>query len=159
MRSLFVLLPTLAHAQHATPVITKALMRDIATGKVPATSLVDPDIGLVVIDYLADEREPAVKSSRRLCGSAAESHLRQWVKMHLRPAVELDELFACTNRPRPTCIAGTGETKTAYELRPLPDGTLVIDTLITTDATSEPKDRRLVVARLREKRLGGRCDR
>jgi hypothetical protein len=50
-------------------------------------------------------------------------------------------------------------TKTAYELRPLPDGTLVIDTLITTDATYEPKDKPLVVARLREKQRGGRCER
>jgi hypothetical protein len=137
VRSLFVLLPTLAHAQHATPVVTKALMRDIAAGKVPAARLVDPDIGVVVIDYVA-ERDPVARSSRRLCGSAAESHLRDWVKTHLRPAVALDELFACTT---------------------LPDGTLVIDTLITTDATSEPKDRPLVVARLREKQLGGRCER
>jgi hypothetical protein len=89
---LFVLLPTLAHAQHATPVVTKAFMREVATGKLPAAKLVDPDTGLVVIDYVTDERDPVEKSSRRLCGSAAEAHLRSWVKTHLRPAVDLDEL-------------------------------------------------------------------
>ena len=136
-------------------------MRDVATGRVPPANLVDPSLGLVVIDYVIDERDPVEKSSRRLCGSAAEAHLRTWVKTHLRPAVELDELFSCTNRPRPTCIAGIGGeimTKTTYELRPLPDGTLVIDTLITTDATYAPKDKPLVIARLRAKQFGGRCE-
>lgn len=135
-------------------------MRDVAAGKLPAAELVDPDVGLVVIDYITDEREPAERSSHRLCGGAAEAHLRAWVRDHLRPAITLDELFSCANRPRPTCIAGIpGETmtKTTYELRPLPDGTLVFDTLITTDATYEPKDRPRVVARLRAKQLGGRC--
>ena len=162
MRALFVFVPTMSLAQSATPVVTKAFMRDIATGKVTTAHLVDPDTGIVVIDYVTDERDPVEKSSRRLCGPAAESHLRYWVKNHLRPAVDLDELFSCTNRPRPTCtvgIAGEIMTKTDYELRPLPDGTLVVDTLITTDSTYVPKDKPRVVARLREKQLGGRCPR
>jgi hypothetical protein len=154
------LIPAVAAAEPPTPVVTKAFMRAIAAGKVPTADLVDPDIGIVVIDYVTDEQEPVTKSARRLCGAAAEAHIKYWVKNHLKPSLAMDELFSCTNRPRPTCTAGIGGelmTKTEYEFRPLPDGTLVLDTLVTTDSTYVAKDKPQVVARLRAKLIGGRC--
>jgi len=161
MRTLLVLLlPAVAAAQPATPVVTKAFMREIAAGTVKPVDLVDPEVGIVVIDYVTDERDPITKSARRLCGAAAEAHIKYWAKNHLKPSIAMDELFSCTNRPRPTCTAGIGGelmSKTEYEFRPLPDGTLVIDTMITSDSTYVPKDKPRVVARLRAKHIGGRC--
>ena len=153
MRLLLLLIPAIAVAEPPTPVVTKAFMRK-------AQLAVDPEVGLVVIDYITDEREPIVRSAKRLCAADADAHIKLWTKNHLRPALRLDELFTCTNRPRPTCVVGfigEGTTKTTYELRPLPDGTLVLDTMITTDSTYEPADTPRVVARLRAKLLGGRC--
>ena len=154
------LIPAVAAAEPPTPVVTKAFMREIAAGKLKPADVIDPALGIVVIDYITDEQEPITKSARRLCGAAAEAHVKLWVKHHMRPALELDELFSCTNRPRPTCTIGfIGEmsNKTEYEFRPLPDGTLVIDTMITTDSTYPQKDKPRVVARLRAKHFGGSC--
>lgn len=154
------LIPAVAAAEPPTPVVTKAFVRDIAAGKLKAADLIDPALGIVVIDYITDEQDPITKSARRLCGAAAEAHVTSWVKRHMRPALALGELFSCTNRPRPTCTVGyIGEmsNKTEYEFRPMPDGTLVIDTMITSDSTYAQKDKPRVVARLRAKHIGGSC--
>src|SRR5688500_3934220 len=119
-RALFLLLPALAFAEPATPVVTKAFMRKIASGTIKPADLVDPATGIVQVVYLADELEVPIKSARRLCGAGAEREIARTLR-HLKIAVELDEVFACKNRPRPTChagIAGEFATTTEYVFRP-----------------------------------------
>ena len=161
MRALLLLLPAVAAAEPATPVVTKAFVRDIAAGKVKPAELIDPATGVLQVVYIAGEYDPPEsKFARRLCGRAAERELAHVIRRHMKMAVELDEMFTCKNRPRPTChvgIAGEFSSTNEYVFRPTPDGKLVLDTLISTNSANKPIDEARVVARLRAKHIGGSC--
>ena len=158
---LLLLLPALAHAEPPAPVVTKAFMRELAAGKRKAADLVDPKLGILEVVYLDGEFDPPVtKSARRLCGQKAVDELAFVIRHELKLAVEHDELFRCTNRPRPSCVAGEiGEhmTNREYAFHHDPDGKLVLDTVILTMSTYKPADEARVVARLRAKHSGGGC--
>jgi hypothetical protein len=161
VRILLLLIPAIAAAEPPTPVVTKAFMRQIADGKIKPAELVDPTVGVLAVRYTSGEYEPPeTKSAFRLCGADAATAIKRIVRDHLKTAISLDEDFSCTNRPRPTCIAGiAGEwsTRNAYVFRPNPDGKLMLDTIITTNAAYNPADEARVIARLRAKHLGGTC--
>ena len=153
----------IAFAEPATPVVTKAFMRQIASGKVKAADLVDPTTGVLVVIYAGgvESEHPPIKTAQRLCGAEAERAIKRVVRDHLKMAVQLEDEFKCSNRPRPTCIAtiaGEFGTRNQYEFRPTPDGDLVLDTLITTNAAYPAPNEAKVVARLRASQLGGTCE-
>ena len=163
MRTLaWLLVPALAAAEPATPVVTKRFMRQFAAGAIQPGALVDRETGVLQVIYVVGDGEPAVKYVRRLCGRTAERELARLVRDQMKIAIEMDEIFKCSNRPRPMCrigILGEFATTTDYVFRPTPDGKLVFDTLITTNSAYKPADEARVVARLRAKHTGGSCRR
>ncbi len=161
MRALLVLV-LLTNVVAAQPKATRAFMREIAAGKHRAAELLDPGRGLTLLVYTSGEREPAVtRTARHLCGAAAERELARMIRDELAPAVELDEAFACRNRPGPpTCTAGIlgeGMTTADYQLRALGDH-LVIDTIVVTNSVYKPDDERRVVARLGRRIADATCE-
>jgi hypothetical protein len=158
-----VLLPALAFAEPATPVVTKAFMRQIASGKIKPADLVDATTGVLVVVYAGgiESEDPPTKSAQRLCGVDAERAIKRVVRDHLKTAIDFNDEFTCSNRPRPTCIAtiaGEFGTRNEYVFRPNPDGDLFLDTLITTNAAYPAPNEAKVVARLRAKHIGGSCE-
>lgn len=159
---ILVCLVLLTSVASADPMVTKALMREIAAGKRSPAELLDPARGLVSIVYTSGENEPPVtKRGQHLCGAAAERALAGIIRTHLKRAVALDERFSCRNRPGPpTCsvgVIGEGMTTVDYVFR-VSGERLVLDTTILTNSVYQPEDEAKVVTRYRSKFAAATCE-
>lgn len=143
------------------PAATRALIRKIARGAIAPADLVDPATGVVFLTYTEGERDPpTTRESTRACGTAAADRIAG-MRRRMRMAIELDEIFACRNRPAPRCTIGIGgefETIWDLELRVTDASTLVLDTVIERNSTYAPKDEAKVLRRLRKRHATTTCD-
>jgi hypothetical protein len=106
----FVAVAATAHADnnHEPPkLVTKALIRDIANGKLPLGKLVDPDRGLIVLEFWSGcAGAPPPPSAVKLCGDDLAKRLpaiTQRIKGAIEWAKDLGSEFACENKPAAVC--------------------------------------------------------
>src|SRR5262245_61820968 len=97
--------------------VTKALIREVASGKLPLAKLVDPDRGLIVIEFWEDCVELKPPSAVKLCGDDLAKKLPAIVG-ELRALTDPRSLgFACENKPAPVCRAHASHCEWGPELR------------------------------------------
>jgi hypothetical protein len=118
MRVLLVLAVLTADAS-AEPAVRRAMVRQLANGKLPPAELVDAERGLVWVVYLPDQQvDVTPKSTKRLCGDTAIKKLAS-LRSTLRALIAApDEVFSCSNKPGPpTCTIGErGESSSTWDL-------------------------------------------
>jgi hypothetical protein len=104
---------------HPPKVVTKALIRDVASGKIPLAKLVDPERGLIVIDYwigCVDDHAPP-PSAVKLCGDDLAKKLPALVG-ELKAMTDPNSLgFDCENKPAPVCHAHASHCEWGPQLR------------------------------------------
>jgi hypothetical protein len=122
--ALFVAVAATAHADDpAEPpkVVTKALIRDIANGKLPLGKLVDLDRGLIVVEFWQGcaGTSPA-PTAVKLCGDELAKKLpaiTQRIKNAIAWAKDLGSEFACENKPAAVCRFPASHCDWGPELR------------------------------------------
>lgn len=156
---LAVVLVTSAVAHAQVTAATRELMRNLASGKVTPTTVIDPARGIVEVSYTSSEGEE-IRTSRRLCGADAVEHIEE-LRVAIETAADLGGVFTCRNKPGPpTCtvgIAGEFAVTRDFVFRRTPKGHLVLDTIVTMSSAYRPTDTAKVVAKLRAKHAKTRC--
>lgn len=111
--TVLVLLSSMAVADDAVPssptAATRRLLRELASGRRSIESMIDPEAGLVYIDYAGGEAgQPRVE--RRLCAAADRRRKLRWI-LRAMPGWLDDEDggVACRNRPGPPSCTREGQ--------------------------------------------------
>lgn len=137
-------------------VATRALMRELVSGRRAWADLVDPAAGVFDLAYVTGEFEGSIRWGRHWC----TADFLQRVRRELREAIHYDEDFRCQNRgTRATCTLGAigeGATTRRFEFRVEPDG-LVLESVSLINSVYNPTDEAKVLAALRRRAAAGAC--
>lgn len=148
--------PVAADPPPRPTVATRALMRELVSGRRAWAELVDPAAGVFDLAYVTGEFEGSIRWGRHWCGA----DFLQRVRRELREAIFHDEDFRCQNRgARATCTIGDigeGATTRRFEFRVEPDG-LVLESVSLVNAVYNPKDEARVLAALRRRAAANPC--
>ena len=146
-----------AQAEPRPAVATRALMRDLVSGRRAWASLIDPAAGVFDLGYRTGDFDGDVRWGRVRCDGrfliARRRQLAAWI--------EADEVFRCQNRAgRHTCWlgeAGEWSPTLRFEFRATPTG-LVLTGVAEINSVYNPADQERVLTRLEARAHPTVCD-